>query len=182
MLSQGSPSKLPPGTELPQLIKSTLDATGIAMVPTRTFRAAGVHVWILTAESIPKVTRFTLDVEGTVHEILLQPVSPTAHTSKGLAKGKGKGKNQKTKAEEHQASWAPPAQLVPTRSKEDEERLTRLETRFDQLEQRQVGFENRVESKFDHISDSLRQILAASHQRSREPTGETPPPKLPKQA
>ena len=120
--------------------------------------------------------------EGTVHEILLQPVSPTAHTAKGLAKGKGKGKNQKTKAEEHQASWAPPAQLVPTRSKQDEERLTRLETRFDQLEQRQVGFENRVESKFDHISDSLRQILAASHQRSREPTGETPPPKLPKQA
>ena len=52
----------PPGTEPPQLIKSTLDATGIAMVPTRTFRAAGVHVWILTAESIPKVTRFTLDV------------------------------------------------------------------------------------------------------------------------
>lgn len=76
----------------------------------------------------------------------------------------------------------PISTIAPLGSKQEEERLTRLESRFYQLEQRQAGFETRVESKFDQISDSLRQILAASHQRPREASGETPPPKLPKQS
>lgn len=172
----------PAGTEAPQLIKSTLDATGVAVVPTRTFRAAGVHVWILTAETVPKVTRFTLDVEGTVHEILLQHVTNTTTNTKGQPKGKGKGKPTCMRADENQPSWSVQQPPLPARNKQEEERLSRLETRFDQLEQRQAGFETRVESKFDHISDSLRQILAASHQRTREVTGETPPSELQKQS
>lgn len=65
------------------------------------------RVWILTAESIPKVTRFTLDVDGTVHEILLQPVANPSTSSKGQPKGKGKGKTQKIKAEEGPNVWTP---------------------------------------------------------------------------
>lgn len=72
--------------------------------------------------------------------------------------------------------------MPPTKTKPDDERLGKLEARFEQLEQRQASFEGRVEGKFDSIQDSLRQILAASHSRSREVTGETPPSKYPKQS
>lgn len=167
----------PPGTDPPNVVRSTLDATQIAMVPTRTFRAAAVYTWILTAEQLPKTTRFTLEADGKVFEILLQHLPAQHNQQKGGAKGKGKGRKPQQQAVED--SWAPVQLVAPAKNKHDEERLTRLESRFDQLEQRQVGFESRVESKFDHISDSLRQILAASTSRTRDTTGETPRPNSP---
>lgn len=77
--------------------------------------------------------------------------------------------------------WAPAFKAPQLGSQQNDDRLNRLEARFDQLEKRQTSFEGRVESKFDHISDSLRQILAASSTRAREVSGETPPPKFSKQ-
>ena len=159
----------PPGTDPPNVVKSTLDATGIAMVPTRTFRAAGVYTWIMTAEEVPKITRFTLEADGKVFEILLQHLPGQTNQPKGGSKGKGKGRKPLHQPSEDSTTWAPVQLVAPPKNKQDEERLTRLESRFDQLEQRQVGFESRVE-------DSLRQILAASSSRTRDATGDTPPP------
>ena len=173
----------PPGTDPPNVVQSTLAATGVAMVPTRTFRAAGVHVWILTAESVPATTRFTIDADGKVHEILLQPFQSQPPSSKGAGKGKSKAnKKAHQRPDDERAPWPSSTIITQPKTHLEEERISRLESRFDQLEQRQAGFESRVENKFDHISDSLRQILAASHQRTREATGETPPSKLHKQS
>lgn len=149
-------------------------------MPTRTFRAAGVHTWILTAESMPSVTRFTVDASGSTHEILLQPLPQ--HNTAAKSAGKGKPRTRKpSSTEEVTPTWGNINPPPFSRPKQDDERLNRLEAKIEQLDQRQSTFETRVESKFDHISDSLRQILAASHSRAREASGDTPPPKFPKQ-
>lgn len=164
-------------------MKSMLEATGTTTVPTRTFRAAGVHTWVLTAETVPKLTRFTVDANGETYEILLQQVLPSSYPTKGQGKGKQKSKAANTHNTEQAAStWQPPYSIPAPKPHADDEGIGKLEARFDKLEQRQTAFEGRVESKFDHISDSLRQILAASHTRGREVTGETPPSKFPKQS
>lgn len=170
----------PQGTDPPSVVKSMLEATSIAAVPTRTFRAAGVHTWILTAEDMPTVTRFTVDANGSTHEILLQPLPQNTAAAKGNGKGKQRGRKP-TGPDEPPSTWGNIPNPLLGKSKQDDERLNRLEARIEQLDQRQSSFETRVESKFDHISDSLRQILAASHSRSREVSGETPPSKFPKQ-
>ena len=77
--------------------------------------------------------------------------------------------------------WRPPYIPAHIQPKSDDDRLGKLESKFEQLEQRQTPFEARLQ-KFDHISDSLRQLLAASHPRAREGVSETPPRKYPKQA
>lgn len=128
---------------------------------------------------MPSTTRFTVDASGSTHEILLQQVQQPQAPGKG--QGKGKSKSKKQPADPPPMQWGQaPAQILTT--KHDEERIQRLEAKIDQLDQRQSTFEQRVEGKFDHISDSLRQILAASQTRHREATGESPPSKFPKQA
>ena len=57
------------GTDPSSVVKSVLEATGVATAPTRTYRAAGVHTWILTAERMPKENRFSLHADGSTHEI-----------------------------------------------------------------------------------------------------------------
>lgn len=98
-------------------------------------------------------------------------------------KGSGKGKPKSTKqpADTSPAPWGPSAHQALS-NKRDDERISQLEAKIEQLDHRQSNFEQRVEGKFDHISDSLRQILAASQTRHRETTGETPPSKFSKQA
>lgn len=171
----------PAGTEPASVVKSVLEATSIPTVPTRTYRAAGVHTWLLTAEKMPSVTRFSVDANGETCEILIQQDFQPPRPSKGQGKGKHKSGKQQLKDASPTDSWRPPYIAAQVPPKADEDRLGRLESRFDQLEQRQVSFEARVDGKFDHISDSLRQLLAASNPRAREGHGETPPPKYPKQ-
>lgn len=170
----------PAGTDPSSVVKSMLEATGVATVPTRTFRAAGVRTWILTSETLPSITRFTVDADGATCEILLQQITSGNNAAKGQAKGKQKPRAAKSHPTST-TSWSPHATLAQA-PQQDDERLGKLEARFDILEKRQCSFENRVESKFDHIADSLRQILAANHTRGRETSGETPPPKHPKQS
>ena len=71
--------------------------------------------------------------------------------------------------------------IAPQPVRQDEARIQRLEERFDKIEARQVTFESRVDGKFDSIQDALRQILANTNTRAREPSGETPPTKHSKQ-
>lgn len=140
----------PSGTAPSSLVKSLLEATCIAAVPTRTYRAAGVHTWVMTAETMPSTTRFTVDASGSTHEILLQQVQQPQAPGKG--QGKGKSKSKKQPADPPPMQWGQaPAQILTT--KHDEERIQRLEAKIDQLDQRQSTFEQRVEGKFDHISE-----------------------------
>ena len=171
----------PAGADPASVVKSVLEATGVATVPTRTFRAAGVYSWVLTAETMPKITRFSVDAGGSTHEILLQHTPSTPQVSKGHGKGKTKAKKAIQHLDRHPDGWGAPLIISQTKHKQDDDRISTLEARFDQLEQRQSSFEGRVESKFDTISDSLRQLLAASHPRAREGCGESPPSKFPKQ-
>ena len=169
----------PSGTDPFSLVKSLLEATHVPAVPTRTYRAAGVYTWVMTAETMPAVTRFTVDANGCTHEILLQQIHHMPAPNKGS--GKGKPKSTKQPADTSPAPWGPSAHQALS-NKRDDERISQLEAKIEQLDHRQSNFEQRVEGKFDHISDSLRQILAASQTRHRETTGETPPSKFSKQA
>lgn len=82
----------PPGTDPSSVVKSVLEATGVPTVPTRTFRAAGVHTWILTAEKLPSETRFSVDADGSTHEILLQQATQVTSQAKGQGKAKHKAR------------------------------------------------------------------------------------------
>ena len=136
-------------------------------------------MWVMTAETMPTVTRFTVDANGCTHEILLQQIQHMPAPNRGS--GKGKPKSTKPPAETPPASWGSSTHQVLS-NKRDDERISKLEAKIEQLDHRQSNFEQRVEGKFDHISDSLRQILAASQTRHRETTGETPPSKFSKEA
>ena len=71
---------------------------------------------------------------------------------------------------------SPPFTAAPSFAAESH-RIAKLEERFDQLEQRQVRVESKVDARFEEISSSLRQLLQASQTRTRDPSGETPAPK-----
>ena len=165
----------PAATAAEHVISSTLQAIKLAVIPLRTFRVGGVHIWLVTTDAKPSQSRFAVQINSEVSEILVQEISEDA-TGKG-GKGAHKGKSKKPNA--------PPIAWVPTpgsqiAAKTDDTRIDKLEQRFEKLEARQVTFETKVDSRFGDIQDSLRQLLAHAVQRPREPTGETPPPKIPK--
>ena len=76
---------------------------------------------------------------------------------------------------------------APASFNPDRRRLDTLEAKFDTLqgqvtgiEKKQSVMETKLDSRFDDISDTLRQLLQMSTSRSHEKTGETPPSKMPK--
>ena len=164
-------------------MKSTLAAISTPVVPLRTYRAAGVHTWVVAVDTVPKVCRFTLDINDDLVEILVQeaPTLQQNRQPKGKAKGKGKQSKVSSPRSDQSFAWSTKP-IIPAATKAEESRIDRLEDRFDKLEARQVNFESRVDNKFDTIQDSLRQLLANTNPRSREPTGDTPQPKFPKNA
>ena len=166
----------PAATDAANVVQSTIAALGLPVIPMRTYRAAGVHTWVVTAQSPPKASRFTLEINRELVEILVQEVTPhqpVRQSGKGKAKGKSKGHDRPA---EVPSSWNLKAPIQPA-SRPEDTRLDRLEERFEKLENRQSQFEGRVDSKFDTIQDSLRQLLANTNPRTREASGETPPGK-----
>ena len=149
-----------------------IDSQKLAVIPLRTFRIGGVHVWVATTDSKPAQSRFAVQINSEISEILAQEIDPHAH-AKGSGKGQQKGKPKKIAATTHQWPAAPPPPPAP----QDDSRLVKLEEKFEKLEARQQVFETKVDSCFGDIQDSLRQILDHTLQRSRDATGETPPPK-----
>ena len=153
--------------------KSLLEVSGLSM---RTYRAAGVHTWVVTAQELPKASRFTLEINRELVEILVQevvPSQPARPSAKGKSKGKSKGNDVPA---EPIAPW-PLKMPAQSQARPDDLRIDRLEERFEKLESRQAQFEGRVDSKFDTIQDSLRQLLANTNPRARDASGETAPGK-----
>ena len=166
----------PAGTDAANIVRSTLDSTGAAVLPMRTFRNAGVHVWIVACEKEISAEQFSIEINGHVHQILIQQLA-SGQGSKGAPKqgSKGAGKSKKQRQAQEPSAWA--GHLLPPKASADDARLDNLEARFDRLESRQQQFEGKVDSKFDSISDALRQLLANANPRAREPSGESPPSK-----
>ena len=168
----------PAATGAQHVVTSTLQALRLPVLPLRTYRSAGVHVWIVTTDKKPTVSSFPLQINDTVVEILIQQVETLLPKSnKQGGKGGQKGKTKSSSPADAVKLWAPPSAITPVLAKPDEARIQRLEERFDKIEARQATFESRVDGKFDSIQDALRQILANTNARAREPTGETPPSK-----
>ena len=174
----------PIGTTAANVVEATAQSTKVPPIPMRTFRIAGVVTWVLAFASKPSITRFHIEVNGTPHEILLQELVETFKPRQG-SKGSGKAKPSKAVPPAGTKPTFAPQQFASaaTPSLQDTARIDKLEQRFDRIEERQSRFEEKVDGRFEHISDSLRQILqTVGPSRAREVTGETPPPKLPKQA
>ena len=169
----------PAATGAQHVVTSTLQALRIPVLPLRTYRAAGVHVWIVTTDKKP--TSFPLQINADVVEILIQEVEHgPPKQGKGNSKGTQKGKN-KAPVTESVKPWATQHAGPIAPASTDDARIPRLEERFEKIETRQANFESKVDGKFDSIQDALRQILANTNSRAREPTGETPPSKHSKQ-
>ena len=171
----------PVGSTAANVVHATLQATKAAPIPTRTFRVAGVVTWILAFDRKPGIDRFTIEANGIPHEILLRESAQGSLQKPPAAKGIGKkGKQAKT----FDPAGGKQSQFVPVQpgNSQDSARIDRLEERFNNFEVKHSRFEEKVDSRFEHISDSLRQLLqTVGPSRSREITGETPPAKQAKQ-
>ena len=153
-----------------------------APIPTRTFRVAGVVTWVLAFDKKPNVEKFTIEVNGVTHEILLQEC---LFAMKAKQPPRSNVKPGPKASRSSEAKPAQSVQFVPTNPgpSVDASRLDKLEDRFSRIEARQDRFEEKVDSTFDQISDSLRQLLqSVAPARPREITGETPPPKTARQS
>lgn len=146
----------PAGADAANIVQSTLDTTGTAVLPLRTFRNAGVHTWIVATEKEFPVAQFSIEIDGHVHQIIIQQVEhPGATKNAGKGGGKAATKAKKKSGPADNTPW-PPVSL-PAKASTESTRLDTLEARFDRLEQRQTHFEGKVDSKFDSVSDALRQ-------------------------
>ena len=152
-----------------QVVKATHHAVKKAPIPMRCYRSYGVTSWSLAFDSLPQLLKFTAKFNDDVCEILLtQNKQP-------------KMKAQRTFSKQSMSNR--PNQMpipVPQLNDDAADRLGVLENKVANMEKRQDALETRISTGFDSVSDQLRQVLNAVQQRPKSPTGETPPPKLPK--
>lgn len=174
--STGWPAAIEPAS----VVSSTLQAVGLAPVPSKAFRSGGVHGWILGFSSVPTVLRFTLDINTSTHEILLveedKSLKPRS-SGRPPVRQQGKFNDHAGVSHASKSEPQPPRAQTVAVSSHDAHRIQALEARFDKLESRQTRMEEKVDSRFSEISSSLRQLLHAAGNHPREPTGETPAPK-----
>ena len=164
----------PAGVRPASLVECVQKATKQAPIPTRAFRNSGVHCWTLRFEVPPTPEKFAVQINGTIHEILLSPVSAAN------PKGKSKGSNNKVKSKDNsepKPTTGEIVKVVSTTSTSDTARIDALERKFDVFEKKQDQLEVKLDQRYNEIADSLRQLLHSSSSRTRDQTGETPPGK-----
>ena len=174
--SSGWPSSI----EVGEVIKAVAAATGTPPVPTRAYRTAGVHYWSLAFGETPNKLRFTIDVSGSLHEVLLVP---STNRYNPRVTNKQPGNKQPKKAKQHQSqaeTKGDQVQVITKTSEVDELRLAKLEAKVDELEGRQDRFEKKFDSRLDGVDAALRQLLQRSEPRTREATHDSPPAKMAK--
>ena len=154
--SSGWPSTI----DVSNVIKAVISATTLPPVPTRAYRAAGVHYWSLAFASPPTKTRFTVEVAGGLHEILLVP-STNRYNPKAANNPSGKQvrKNRLTKPSDQPPPE--PVQIVTKPSMEEQSRLDKLEAKVGELENRQDKFERKFDQRLDGVDAALRQTSQA---------------------
>ena len=167
-----------PAGATPQNVTAAIaKATSQPPIPMRTYRQGGVNIWVVAFEKDPSPRKFTVQFNSMLFEILITD-APVQQATKGT----GKGKNKRQPLESVSVNNIPT--ILPS---SDRQRLDALEAKFDNLgrhvsslEDRQSSFESRLDTKFETINDSLRQLLQQAQPRARESLGETPPAKHPK--
>ena len=165
----------PPAIDAANVVASTIQATGCPPVPTKAFRAAGVYGWTLAFEKKPALTKFTVQINSSTHEILL--AEPVSIAPKQNRQQPPKSRTKQNQPAASQVQYPPPVSKHP-----DSDRIDRLEAKIQHLDSRQTNLETQLNSRFDQVGAQLQQILNNTSQpRQREPSGETPPPKFPKQ-
>ena len=172
----------PPAVDPGNVVTSITKAIGLPPIPTKAFRANGVHGWIVAFESKPTTVKFALQINGNTYEILLVEESafPLAKPLQRQQNATKKNRISEVAGPSPKISQ-PSVHFVPTSSSAESQRIDRLEQRFEALESRQGRMEQKFDERFSDISSSLRQLLqAANAPRAREPTGESPAPKVPK--
>ena len=160
-----------------EVVKATHHAVGQAPVPTRCFRNQGVTSWLLAFQEPPKVFRFVVKFNSDIHEILLTEESakqPLRYAKKESHKGSGQGSALQSSS---------PAQSSVAQPIDDGlgDRVSILEAKFQSFEKRQENVEQQLSTGFESLQNQLRQVLnAVNPGREKGPTGETPPPKFPR--
>eukprot|EP00438_Fugacium_kawagutii_P028864 Skav214203 [mRNA] locus=scaffold2153:251990:255268:- [translate_table: standard] len=165
------------------IIESTKQGTGLAPVPIRSFRMAGILTWILGFAEAPKSLQFVIKVDQGVHEILL-----TLQESAKPAKQVRKQQNAKkaNRVEGRESHVPPPAQVSLQQApifQQNDTRISALEKKVATLEVNQTRLADKMDNRFDQMASQLQQVLTAVSApqqtgRQREgPSGDTPPPK-----
>ena len=173
--SSGWPSMI----DVANVIEAVDAATSLPPVPTRAYRTAGVHCWTLSFASPPTKTKFTVEVAGSVHEILLVPATSRFNPKASNKSNNRQGRKAKT-AKPHETPLQEPVQVVTKQTKEDQSRLDKLESKVSELESRQDKFERKFDQRLDGVDSALRQLLQRSEPVRPRDAGETPPPKFPR--
>ena len=168
--STGWPLAISPG----EVIKATYHAVKIAPVPTRCFRVLGVTCWQLSFQDEPDCGKFVVKFNTELHEILLADPG----TQINPKQQRKQDKSEKTVVKSQPSN----VNSQSTVANDDvADRVSILEAKFQTFEKRQEKVEAQLQSGFDNIHSQLRQVLnAVSQPREKTPTGETPPPKFPK--
>ena len=160
------------------VIEGIFKATKNAPVPLRNFRLAGVLTWVSGLDSPPAVMLFDIKIGDQTFEILLSKQEPAGKVQKPK-----KGKKGSFVAQGQQ-SWAttspsiPPTHAIATNNDRRlvslEAKVANLESKQDKLASQQEDLSQKVDGKFDEISDQLRKVLSAvTGGRPREQSGET---------
>lgn len=163
------------------IIDAVLQAIKKPTIPMRSFKIAGMLCWVLAFEEVPTQNAFTFKIADQSFEVLLLPQDQ-------VKAGKTVKVKEPKKAREPRKAQQPirPSPFMVTAASssdasEADKRLAVLETRVSSLETSHSHLANRVETRFDDTADQLKKVLSCvSAPRPRDPTGETPPGKLPK--
>ena len=163
------------------IIDAVMQAIKKPSIPMRSFKIAGMLSWVLAFEEIPTQTSFTFKVADQSYEVLLMPQNEIKIGKTTKVKETKKGKDIWKKPQTFQPSPFVATPASTSSASDSDKRLAVLETRVNSLETSHSHLANRVETRFDDIADQLKKVLSAvSAPRQRDPTGETPPGKLPK--
>lgn len=163
--------------------QATKTASGQPCVPLRSYRAGGLHTWVLGFADHPTHLVFSVKVDGQTHEVILAPQT-NIRTFKPNKKQQG-NKPPGDKAKSSSAAIMPPPVATQINMTPAENRYQTLEARVNKLEVQQTALSDKVDCGFSKMSLQLQQVLdavagsASSGGKTRGPetSGETPPPK-----
>ena len=160
-----------------EVVKATNFATKASPIPTRCFKMLGLTTWTLAFQEKPPAGKFLIDFNGSSYEILLSESQVNHHETKNAKQGKkeskGKGKGSKSASSQEDKPFQ--------NQDETSQRISVLEAKFNTMERRQDSLESKINDGFSSVNDQLRQVLQAiTPKAAHDPTGLSPPPKMPK--
>ena len=170
------------------VVQAVLSGTGKPSIPLRSYKNAGMLNWVLGFAEDPPTLAFTIKVSDCVHEVLLSPQSHVQQP-KGRSKANSwnpgnQGKPQRNWVGNANAQQLNPAINTQINSSDNDKRIGELEKKMVSLESKHTQLSDKVDGRFDEVSEQLKLILGAVapqlSSKSKGPghSGETPPPKL----